>query len=1170
MNSFIKKYWPVILVAVVSIGCFTASVTSRSYLRDLDKVAISVGKRLSKRLDLLEAHGRKSLSLDTLSLDKIPDDMVIYRYQADKLTSWNNRFTIANDDLNTPFFARERMVMPEYGIVAPLSQVGPDWSFLNIGPKWYVAKYVDDGLLSKVIVALEIASDNADGNLSDYNPHLALPDFFSLTTLGGDCGEEVSVNSRPIFSIVCQDPSKVHIFADSTFRWIGLFLGLMAVLLLVFINRGLLACFAAILWALVFNATAQIWGSQMTDKLQLFSPSLYAGNSLWWSFGALLLINLTICFCIYCLYLTRRKIYAFFRRGRLRQWLLLALTGLMLLSVGGYAFASIADIVRNSNITFEIVWFRDSMPYTLMALVSYSLLAACSLLLGQMMLFAIFCLSGWKYKLLRLRPVLIFSLLIAILLLFLPERLAFNKEQQRTEVWANRLAVDRDLSLELRLRGIENILAGDEVVAMLSNVDGTNVLIARRIAENYLSRFASEYQIDVSTCFSGDAECSKFFARRLSGAEPIADGSRFGCTYQNNGKAGYVALFHYDLEPNISTRMLVEISSRSLREDNGYYSIFSANENPSSVRIPPLYSYGKYIDDKLVSYKGICPYPTVLTGRYKDYAQNNKGYFRSMGFVNFINVVDNNEVIFISRTRKNFIHILAALLTILSVVSLVVCLVLLNPYRKRRHYGIGTLRGKITAMLTMAIFLSLVVSAVISIKFVFERSETDTYSAMSSKIGTIRSMIEDLSKEAPNYTALIGSDFHNALVEVSANTKSDISLYTPSGRVFASTVSEAFDRMLLSTRMDRTAYCEIVQNHKRIYIAKEKFRERNYFNLYAPVFNRDDQMIAIVSSPFNVGANLVREALPHAVMMLILVVVLLVFFAGVSSSIVGKVFAPLTQLSRNMASVGKTSLKTIEYSGKDEITPLIESYNRMIVDLEDVTRKMAQNERDMAWSEMARQVAHEIKNPLTPMQLSIQRLIRLKQKNDPAWTEKFDELSSVILDQIAILTETANDFSTFAKLYTEDPVEIDLDQMLREQLTIFDSRDDISFTYLGMSGAVVLAPRPQLVRVIVNLLTNAIQAIESVGTAQGKINIYLRLAPVEGFYDVAVEDNGPGVPQENRERIFTPKFTTKSSGSGLGLAISRNIVQKCGGDITLGRSLSLGGASFTIRLPKKK
>ena len=216
---------------------------------------------------------------------------------------------------------------------------------------------------------------------------------------------------------------------------------------------------------------------------------------------------------------------------------------------------------------------------------------------------------------------------------------------------------------------------------------------------------------------------------------------------------------------------------------------------------------------------------------------------------------------------------------------------------------------------------------------------------------------------------------------------------------------------------------------------------------------------------------------------------------------------------------------------------------------------------------MARQVAHEIKNPLTPMKLQLQRLIRLKQKGDPGWEEKFDEVSRIVLDHIDILSDTANEFSEIAKLPTEEMTDIDLDALIAEEVSMFSAREGVSIEYMGLEHSVVSGPKPQLTRVVVNLLTNAVQALEQ--TENATILVSVRNSSESGFYDLVVEDNGPGVPAEHLDKLFSPNFTTKTSGSGLGLAISRSILQRCGATISYSRSFSLGGACFTVHYPKK-
>ena len=200
----------------------------------------------------------------------------------------------------------------------------------------------------------------------------------------------------------------------------------------------------------------------------------------------------------------------------------------------------------------------------------------------------------------------------------------------------------------------------------------------------------------------------------------------------------------------------------------------------------------------------------------------------------------------------------------------------------------------------------------------------------------------------------------------------------------------------------------------------------------------------------------------------------------------------------------------------------------------------------------------------------------MKQKGSDDWEKRFDKVTAVVLEHIDILTETANEFSTFAKLYTEEPVLMDLDKILQDQLLIFDNKENIRIRYMGMPEAYVMAPKPQLIRVFVNLITNAVQAVENqqkemrengLEPTEGRVLICLRNSTKDGYYDVVFDDNGPGVSEENLHKLFTPNFTTKSAGTGLGLAICRNIIEKCEGEIHYQKSFALGGASFIVTLP---
>ena len=542
-----------------------------------------------------------------------------------------------------------------------------------------------------------------------------------------------------------------------------------------------------------------------------------------------------------------------------------------------------------------------------------------------------------------------------------------------------------------------------------------------------------------------------------------------------------------------------------------------------------------------------------------------------------MSMVSENELITISRKQRNPM----AYFTSLSYLFLIICALTMAFARSEESEKVfksNYFRTKINSILFISSFLILLSMTIISILFVYKRNETNMHDLMSTKINTIQALTESRVRQAQNWQSLINPELTAALENIGNTTKSDITLYTPEGKVFHSTTPEVFEKQILGSRINEEAYYNIKYMSQRFYIHKEKIADYSFWMLYAPIFNDNREILAIISTPYtDRNYDFRREAFSHASLIVNIFLLLLIGSLLFSTRAVNQMFSPLVEMGRKMNKADINNPEFIIYKREDEISSLVDAYNRMLQDLSDSTKKLAAAERDKAWSEMARQVAHEIKNPLTPIKLEIQRLIRLKQKNNPAWEDKFDKVSSVVLEHIDILTDTANEFSTFAKLYSEEHVLLDLDKTLKDQLLIFDNKDNIRIQYIGMDEAYVMAPKPQLIRVFVNLITNAIQAVEimqkeaienGLEEVRGAILICLRNSTKEGYYDIVFDDNGPGVNEENQSKLFTPNFTTKSAGTGLGLAICRNIITKCDGEIRYQKSFALGGASFTVTLPR--
>ncbi len=1179
---------------VLSAALFLLSIVVYTSPRNTGRVAARTEKTIEKRMDILDGEIRKALESDHeswLILKDLPEDMVVYRYVYDTLQSWCNQFPIANDDTGS------RLVFQKFSslrasIISPLADVSDKPVYMSLGPKWYIVKSVTDNVNCKVIAGLEIKNTLLEGIQkmeNGANPHLKLPSYYDIFPISEPGGTTVEMDGRPMFKISADLKGIPTFFANSVLRWLSLLLLALSSVLYLWGHRSMKNYIMASVILISMATLAYFLGHQVNSRF--FSPTIYAGGQFLYSLGALIIVNTAIFLYVLCVFLTRRDFIRMVRRAssaRGRAGYTGYVISLILL-ICVYTHFSLRSLIFNSNISLELYLWNEISFYTLLVYLSYSTLFFAILLLVQMLKPVFKYYAGLKYNVFSRRFLFGYSVACAAYLTAMAGLTGFQKEQDRVGVWANRLAVDRDLGVEILLRSVEDEIASDPFLSSITRENMSSMMILNRLTENYLTRISQNYDIIATLCKDTDMmtsgrtgermSCLEYFNRRVRDGVPIASDSRF--IYVNNkGVPSYIGMFLFYSEKSGITRMFLEVRPKSYSGNRGYGNIPGIISGLDGMSMSPAYSYAKYISGKLVSYKGNYAYPTVIGTSTTDIEKESGRSFilRARKSIHFVNWVSSNEVIVISRPVRGFmIYFISFSYLVLINFSL---LYLMSSKRKgrknafRRNYY----RSRINTVLSVSLFMTLIIMTAASVTFVYNRNETNMYNMMSSKINTIQAMLESRTKYISDYHALNSQEFSEIINDVGNMTKSDINLYTPDGRIFKTTTPEIFERMTLGSRINQDAYYNIIYDNQRFFIAREQFAGHKFYSLYAPLFNGSGEMIAIINSPYtDQGYDFKRDAFFHSATIIAIFLILLIATIIVSTSMVNTMFRPILQMGQKMNSTDIHGLEYIIYKRDDEISTLVDAYNRMVHDLSDSTKKLAQGERDKAWSEMARQVAHEIKNPLTPIKLEIQRLIRLKQKNDPSWSEKFDKVAAVVLEHIDILTDTANEFSTFAKLYSEEPVAVDLDKTMREQLTIFDNRDNITISYMGLENATVMAPRPQLIRVFVNLLTNAIQAIEiqqkedkenGREVKKGQIGISIRNSTKDGYYDIVFEDNGPGVTDENLGKLFTPNFTTKSSGTGLGLAICRNIVEKCNGEIIYRRSFMLKGASFTVRLPK--
>ena|GEM_PF-1032578 len=291
-------------------------------------------------------------------------------------------------------------------------------------------------------------------------------------------------------------------------------------------------------------------------------------------------------------------------------------------------------------------------------------------------------------------------------------------------------------------------------------------------------------------------------------------------------------------------------------------------------------------------------------------------------------------------------------------------------------------------------------------------------------------------------------------------------------------------------------------------------------------------------------------------------VFLFVLAGGIAVAISNSITAPLKVLSERLKSLklGKKNIP-LDWKQKDELGELISDYNRMILQLEESAKMLAATERETAWREMAKQVAHEIKNPLTPMKLSLQHLQLAIDQDSPNKEELFRKVSQTLIEQIDNLNRIASEFSSFAKMPEPENRVVPLNEIVASIHDLFRKREDMDIQlFVPIDEIRVFADKDHLLRVMSNLVKNSIQAIPEDRRGEIVIKLYKK----DETAIILVSDNGKGIPDEVREKVFKPNFTSKSSGTGLGLAICANIIEGFNGKIYFETEVNKGTDFYVI------
>jgi nitrogen fixation/metabolism regulation signal transduction histidine kinase len=468
-------------------------------------------------------------------------------------------------------------------------------------------------------------------------------------------------------------------------------------------------------------------------------------------------------------------------------------------------------------------------------------------------------------------------------------------------------------------------------------------------------------------------------------------------------------------------------------------------------------------------------------------------------------------------------------------------------------------------MLAM-VTISFAVTFTLTIYDQYEHNDYDNERHFLDKEQAIRASMEYFVTQNGGYIAAdsVVSIFSDKVCELSDVHDVFIALFDLKGHYLISSNFIEMDTLDIPESVNYSILKQLSTGNERAYVDRN-FGKGNYTLAYWYFNDSKGKPMLIANVVYEKSYDRISELKSFLREISTSYIVLFILAALLAFLLSKNITRPLEIITRR---IRKTTLgeynEPIDWQGSDEIGELVKEYNSMVSQLESSALKLTQTERESAWREMAQQVAHEIKNPLTPMKLRMQQLVRTWKENPEGFDERLKVFSESMIEQIDALTRIANEFSHFAKMPKPVLAEVNVREPVENCLALYGDSENIrfSFRYGGNSRCVALIDKDQIIRVLNNLITNAIQAIPA--HSQGHIDLYLR-SGLNGIL-IRISDNGVGISSDHRKNIFVPNFTTKSTGTGLGLAMVKTIVEQNNGQVFFW-SRPNQGASFYVYLP---
>ena len=633
-----------------------------------------------------------------------------------------------------------------------------------------------------------------------------------------------------------------------------------------------------------------------------------------------------------------------------------------------------------------------------------------------------------------------------------------------------------------------------------------------------------------------------------------------------------------DTSGKLAGTIFILVTPKKNKNEMLYPELFSKGSE-KAIENSFLYSFAIYNKGKLISSHNDYPFSTSVSGNifqgrqyYQKQTYDHDELWYNAGGEKFIVIVKENRVLIESITL--FSYIFCAFLLLAAVFWFISIFISsrFNPQKLRTYWQL-TIRNQIHGVIIFISAASFLVIGIATILFFINRYENNNREKLSRAIQIMKTQVNSSLQQgwqltdSLNYIDRVDSQkvVEKALLNIAEIHGVDVNIYDINGDLKISSLAIPYIQGIVSTKMEPVAYLHLNAQKEVQYFQKEHIGHLKFLSSYVPINDAVGNTYAYLNIPYFTSQTNLQQEIANFLVTIINLNAFIFLIAGIVSLFIA------TRITHSFAVIGEkmkkvnlgTHNEAIEWNRNDEIGSLVEEYNKMVSKLDESAATMAKTEREGAWREMAKQVAHEIKNPLTPMKLSMQFLQRSIETNAPDVKELTSKVANTLVEQIDHLSKIASEFSQFANIEQADRSEFNLTESLESIKQLHDANEELSIVWkLESEPVFIYADKTHINRLFTNLILNAIQAVPGNKKPEIEVEELLKADHVL----VKIKDNGEGITEAVQSKIFAPNFTTKTSGTGLGLAMSKRIVEQAGGSIWF-ETIEGEGSSFFVSLP---